>query len=58
MVQKAAAADSDSKGISLWRHKLLHKGRLPVGIAMISVAAISLTLWFVVFKIVKFILVG
>jgi hypothetical protein len=58
MVQKAAVTDSDSKGIPLWRHKLLHKGRLPVGIAMISVAAISLTLWFVVFKIVNFISVG
>ena len=58
MVQKAAAADPDSKGISLWRPKLLHKGRLPVGIAIISVAAIGLTLWFVVLKVVQFFLVG
>ena len=58
MVHKTDAGYSEAKGISLWRHKLLHKGRLPVGIAMISVAAISITLWFVFSKVVQFFLVG
>ena len=60
MVHKADAAYSDAKGISLWRHKLRRgfKGPLSDRAAFITVMAISLTLWVVIFKVVGFFLVG
>ena len=59
MVHKADAAYSDAKGVSLSRQKLLRgKERLSGRAAIIKVLTISITLWFVFFKVVQFFLVG
>jgi len=59
MVHKADAAYSDAKGVSLSRQKLLRgKERLSAPAAILTVLAISITLWFVFFKVAQFFLVG
>jgi len=59
MVHKTDTADSDAKGISLRRHKLRRlQERLSGRAAIIKVLTISITLWFVFFKVVQFFLVG